>query len=742
VSGRMQTCCILLLLFTCLCYSVHGSCFGTDAKWEKVPPRVSQPSRTEPNKVLVDWSTIIKRSRCVDKYFLWVWKDGQDKGMGKKYIIADKNTQTKVVDIEPCVFHNFRVELEEDDSSHTDIKASETARYNTAALPKFNSTEVHSHFTIGYAQDPVSKQFDLSKASIKFDTKFITFASCIKYVEVTGRQKSGAARIAANKKTVAPTTTTPSTVARQDIHPAYLLPGRQPYGTGRQLGELGAAPDRDWRWDGDDARRGHHGYHPNSDSGSSGKGQHLPSTTTSRPLTTQWGYNPSGRPPTRVPGGGWSYRTTTPSTTSHTTTTPTPQSLPPVWATDSVFKNKFLRLATKASSKVAGPVKKSPPFTSDTVEIIVPVEPCEQYDFELKIVNPQNAELGRITHLHLEALPDLLDYIPPPITSVVLVEYLNGGKWTVRAQPTSPVPDACLPDYMEAIDTYASRLELVANKLEVNNTQVRRKLSGAQQKVELTQAETLAQHGCLCASPRLELKVSASGNGSPNFASAPFGVYLYEGVWEGRPYYKLDLDKRSTMEFHYNATNTPSHKRSKRFIGKINNNSTSTWSRPAGSTSWSSSSWSSWSSMSSSSLPSSGNRYSSGSSHSSSSSSLSGRYSSSSSLGNRRKPSGTTRIIPIIRVTTPAPLATPATPPPVVARFLYWHPATKQWLISTKTGDKPSSADLQGPKNNKLACPADAHQQWDVKETSAAVRLGSMEPIDEKQVLLACASTF
>ena len=46
--------------------------------------------------------------RCVDKYYLWVWKDGQQKGQGRKFIIPDKNTQTKIVDIEPCVFYNFR----------------------------------------------------------------------------------------------------------------------------------------------------------------------------------------------------------------------------------------------------------------------------------------------------------------------------------------------------------------------------------------------------------------------------------------------------------------------------------------------------------------------------------------------------------------------------------------------------------------------------------------------------------
>jgi hypothetical protein len=37
-----------------------------------------------------------------------VWKEGQQKAQGKKYVIADKNTLTKNVDIEPCIFHNFR----------------------------------------------------------------------------------------------------------------------------------------------------------------------------------------------------------------------------------------------------------------------------------------------------------------------------------------------------------------------------------------------------------------------------------------------------------------------------------------------------------------------------------------------------------------------------------------------------------------------------------------------------------
>ena len=52
---------------------------------------------------------VVYLRRCADKYFVWVWKDGQQKGQGKKYVIPNKNTLTKIVDIEPCLFHNFRL---------------------------------------------------------------------------------------------------------------------------------------------------------------------------------------------------------------------------------------------------------------------------------------------------------------------------------------------------------------------------------------------------------------------------------------------------------------------------------------------------------------------------------------------------------------------------------------------------------------------------------------------------------
>ena len=45
--------------------------------------------------------------RCAEVYNIWVWRDGQDKGKGRKFTVSDKNTLTKIVEIEPCLVHNI-----------------------------------------------------------------------------------------------------------------------------------------------------------------------------------------------------------------------------------------------------------------------------------------------------------------------------------------------------------------------------------------------------------------------------------------------------------------------------------------------------------------------------------------------------------------------------------------------------------------------------------------------------------
>lgn len=373
-----------------------------------------------------------------------------------------------------------------------------------------------------------------------------------------------------------------------------------------------------------------------------------------------------------------------------------------------MFSNQFLRMTEKASTKVGGPVKASPPFRSDEVEIVIPVEPCEQYVFEMRIINPQNKEIGKISDLELETLADVDSYIPPPLTSVILVDYINGGKYVVKTQPNSPVPQSCLPDYMEALDAYANRLETVANEQSSKNKNVRKIQFKAQKEVELTQADMLVRQGCICASPRLELKMVSP----QDFNSPIFGVYLYEGMLEGKPYYKLDLEGRSTGEFI--ALQPMPSKRSKRFIGRVDGGGTTTtrkpWNYGGGSSSWSSSSWSSWSSSSSP-----------GGSSSSSSSWSSFPSSNTGSSWTTPRTSYTTTIIPIQRVTTPAPK------PALLPRYIYWEKSAKQWLLSPKSGAGLSGAELAGSKNSKLACPADGPQTWSRSQSNRMAEDSSIQ---------------
>jgi len=404
------------------------------------------------------------------------------------------------------------------------------------------------------------------------------------------------------------------------------------------------------------------------------------------------------------------------------------------------------------STKVAGPVKKAPPFTGSEIEIVVPVEPCELYDFSLKIINPQGKEIGKVENIDLKSLADIEDFVPPPLTSVVMVDYLMGGKFQVKTLPKSPVPESCLPDYMEAVDAYSNRLETVANENTVGNAVVRKNQFYEQQLVEVTQAEFLARQGCVCSSPRLEMRMS---NPSGGFSPA-VGVYLYKGLWEGKPYYEQDLEGRSTKEFLKLKPMTKS--RRKRFIGRVDGGPSTTTKKPweyggyignigGGHTTqrpWNYGGHGGVTTASSYGSYSTGGYMSSWSSWSSSSSSGTGswsRSSSSSSSSSRRTSSGggvqfnnsrrTTVKIPIQRVTTPSP-AVPAALP----RVLYWSPSTSQWIVSTNKQSKTIATDLEGSKSNKLACPADGAQTW----TGASPRPGST--VDFGSIQLHCDPTY
>merc|ERR1711892_1593139 len=359
----------VILAFTVLVLipSSWSSCTFKSPSWSPGTLRVSLASSSNPNKVLVDWSTLIVNQGCVDQYSVWVWKDGQQQAQGKKYLVSDKNTLTKMVDIEPCLYHNFLVELKPG-------KATGTVRFNSATLPSLERSNVLKHLTVGYYKDPRTGQFDLTKASVKIQSDYLTFLKCIKHIEVSGVQIAGAKSV---KSTLA-ASATPSIV-----HP--IGNPWEPYGTGRQVGELGRPSERKWgyRKERQPFRRS-----PSSESISGVS----TATTTVRSVqgSTKWGYSLKSKQP-------------------KSTIIKTAKVAQPVitkWG-PSDFTKQFLRMKETPSKKAAGPVKSTPPFKTEDVEIIIPVEPCKEYQFEMKIISPQNAVVGKISELVLLSLSDL-----------------------------------------------------------------------------------------------------------------------------------------------------------------------------------------------------------------------------------------------------------------------------------------------------------------------------------------------
>ena len=227
----------------------------------------------------------------------------------------------------------------------------------------------------------------------------------------------------------------------------------------------------------------------------------------------------------------------------------------------STFTGKFLRMKDTGGQKKTAVVKESPPFRNDDVELVVPVEACQQYTFEVRIISPNNAVVGTIPDVLLPKLPDIVDFVPPPVTEVVDVKFLMGGKHDVVAKKGGPIPDSCLLDYFEALDAFANRVEIIANDQHVVNVAEKTVQDNVQDDVEKTQSESLKKFGCVCTSPRLEILNMETGSFDA------LGVYLYQGMHGGRPYYTQDLEEKSLANKKKTAQTTLV--RRKRFIGRV-----------------------------------------------------------------------------------------------------------------------------------------------------------------------------
>merc|ERR1712227_1052591 len=156
---------LLGLLITIIPHQTSASCFGKDASWQtNSKPTITQPSKNDPEKVLVTWGNIIKNVNCVDKFFVWVWPDGTAKtGPAARKIEVDKTKISVIVDLEACIGYRFALESEEDDF-RKNFHSTNEVLFKTQALPSVTNLD-KTKFTVGYHWDPVRHVSDLKLAS-------------------------------------------------------------------------------------------------------------------------------------------------------------------------------------------------------------------------------------------------------------------------------------------------------------------------------------------------------------------------------------------------------------------------------------------------------------------------------------------------------------------------------------------------------------------------------------------------
>lgn len=94
------------------------------------------------------------------------------------------------------------------------------------------------------------------------------------------------------------------------------------------------------------------------------------------------------------------------------------------------------------------------------IEVLIAVQDCAEYHFEVKLFAPRSQEVGKIQNIHLAALADIVTYIPPPVTEVMSITFGgSSGRPVYGVKTSSGVSAACLPAYFEALDSYRQRLE-------------------------------------------------------------------------------------------------------------------------------------------------------------------------------------------------------------------------------------------------------------------------------------------
>jgi len=295
---------------------------------------------------------------------------------------------------------------------------------------------------------------DLSKVSITFPTKTITYPNCLDYIQVTGSE--------IKTKTGPPLSRKPSTTRGRALsfshtsNPFITTPG----GASTLPAKVSSG---------------------NPFITTSGGARTLPAKISYADVTE---------------GSGLSRQSS--SSSSASSGSPIPILKPD-------FAYTLPRPRGGAAAKL-GPVKVSPPFLTGLPEIIIPVSGCNQFSFDIKLMYGGKL-LDSITAVVLPPLADIPKYVPAPITSVMTISYSPKGGAIYAVKKDSGVTAACLPAYFEAYDAYIQRLENEAGWQIGRAKKVQNLVKETRADLEDSEEELLKAVGCTCTSPHALLHI-------------------------------------------------------------------------------------------------------------------------------------------------------------------------------------------------------------------------------------------
>uniref|UniRef100_A0A0K2V3X2 Fibronectin type-III domain-containing protein n=1 Tax=Lepeophtheirus salmonis TaxID=72036 RepID=A0A0K2V3X2_LEPSM len=689
---------IALLFIVFLVEEISANCKAHDAEWIKGKPiRISIPHRSEPGKVLVDWTQSMKNGRCSDRFEVFVWETHRGEGFTKNYTTPG-GTYSRIVELDPCVEYQFKIGFFENNLFGKETKNSSVAKFKTEAIPTLGSTD-KSQFQVQVYFDKITQKLDYNKASIRFPKTLLKHTSCLKYIEADGIENVATLTTSRGYNshfnkigdiTPLSRSTSYSNIASGSSSRSLDKSGR--YGSSSSIGSSGSyggynSFGTSGSFGGSGFYSGSHGGsgsygHASSGSNKPSSGNFLGSFTGTAGNTVNvpldpYHYNDGhiehdhsfgnhGRADfskvsqKRFKRGLFG--------NNRVSTTPTPGRYDLRSRTNKPSPSQHTTY--KPISGVTVNAKILPPFVEDIIEIVVPIKPCSSYTFSVKFVSPQGATLGIVKDLKYLQLSEMHNYHPPTLTEIFKVGTpVSANAPFVSLEPYSGIPVKCVLPILKAVDRHMGHLEDELHfhlKKEFESIGYGNKMKS---KILGQKEHSLESAGCECSTPLLHFNTTDPKQLSKHKTDGLFGTFVYEGMQNGRPYYRRPPTSMDVTP----TTKAGKNKRNRRFVGKIGTDSSNSRSFGGGFTRGGSTS----SSHSAHSLSSSADQH---------------------------------LVIP----NTPI-IKDP--PPPGKVYYVFWNTKEKSWWVGTTLqADKPL---YKTNKKNPAKCPGDTKtvKKWTVPHT-------------------------